>query len=293
LQTSEDGTLDLNQAAVTLDVQKRRIYDITNVLEGINLIEKQSKNVVVWKGSGLGVSDDNQADLDLLRAERAALERQQAQSPPSTTTTHSYSSPLYILSTCSFVIGRCQNKVDTLLSEMEEAVHRTTQTHARRMYVRHGDVLAHCGGGATVLAVRGLAGTTLEVPDPDEGMPANERRFEMRLKSERGPIDVYLVSTLPPTSTIEHFQESVEDRGKALPAAVGSVQEISPGRFAGATEAHMTRRFEPGASMTSSSTAAKLEPVTPGAHGFDFGMAGVTDLFLDDAILTLPCDYDL
>ena len=29
--------------------QKRRIYDITNVLEGIGLIEKTSKNTVRWK----------------------------------------------------------------------------------------------------------------------------------------------------------------------------------------------------------------------------------------------------
>ncbi|OEL24266.1 Transcription factor E2FB [Dichanthelium oligosanthes] len=33
LQGAEDGTLDLNKAAETLEVQKRRIYDITNVLE--------------------------------------------------------------------------------------------------------------------------------------------------------------------------------------------------------------------------------------------------------------------
>ena len=30
---------------------KRRIYDVTNVLEGIDLIEKTSKNMVKWKGS--------------------------------------------------------------------------------------------------------------------------------------------------------------------------------------------------------------------------------------------------
>ena len=31
--------------------QKRRIYDITNVLEGIGLIEKRNKNCIVWKGA--------------------------------------------------------------------------------------------------------------------------------------------------------------------------------------------------------------------------------------------------
>ncbi len=32
--------------------QKRRIYGITNVLEGIGLIEKKSKNNIQWKGCG-------------------------------------------------------------------------------------------------------------------------------------------------------------------------------------------------------------------------------------------------
>lgn len=40
----------LMQAAELLNVsQKRRIYDITNVLEGIGLIQKQSKNSVQWR----------------------------------------------------------------------------------------------------------------------------------------------------------------------------------------------------------------------------------------------------
>ena len=32
-----------------LQVQKRRIYDITNVLEGVDLIEKGLKNMIRWK----------------------------------------------------------------------------------------------------------------------------------------------------------------------------------------------------------------------------------------------------
>jgi len=49
LQHSSGGSLDLNEAACKLEVQKRRIYDITNVLEGIGLIEKRSKNNIAWK----------------------------------------------------------------------------------------------------------------------------------------------------------------------------------------------------------------------------------------------------
>ncbi len=48
LAQSPDGVVDLNWASQVLDVQKRRIYDITNVLEGIHLISKKSKNNIQW-----------------------------------------------------------------------------------------------------------------------------------------------------------------------------------------------------------------------------------------------------
>lgn len=54
IQASINGAIDLNQAAFELNVQKRRIYDITNVLEGVGLIVKQSKNVIAWRGSDGG-----------------------------------------------------------------------------------------------------------------------------------------------------------------------------------------------------------------------------------------------
>ncbi len=49
LQEADGGLLDLKVAAEMLHVkQKRRIYDITNVLEGIGLIEKRNKNCIQW-----------------------------------------------------------------------------------------------------------------------------------------------------------------------------------------------------------------------------------------------------
>jgi len=45
----DGGSLDLNTAARCLQVQKRRIYDITNVLEGIGVLSKKSKNNVQWR----------------------------------------------------------------------------------------------------------------------------------------------------------------------------------------------------------------------------------------------------
>lgn len=50
IKDSPELTLDLNDAVKQLNVQKRRIYDITNVLEGIGYIEKLSKNKIKWVG---------------------------------------------------------------------------------------------------------------------------------------------------------------------------------------------------------------------------------------------------
>ncbi|TKS70109.1 Transcription factor E2F4 [Collichthys lucidus] len=50
LQQAEGGVLDIKDAVSLLAVgQKRRIYDITNVLEGVGLIVKISKSIVKWK----------------------------------------------------------------------------------------------------------------------------------------------------------------------------------------------------------------------------------------------------
>jgi hypothetical protein len=61
IKESPNGVVDLNTAADKLGVQKRRLYDITNVLEGIGLVEKKSKNNIQWRGSleHLGEADDN------------------------------------------------------------------------------------------------------------------------------------------------------------------------------------------------------------------------------------------
>uniref|UniRef100_A0A2K5ZAZ0 E2F transcription factor 4 n=2 Tax=Cercopithecinae TaxID=9528 RepID=A0A2K5ZAZ0_MANLE len=79
LQEAKDGVLDLKLAADTLAVrQKRRIYDITNVLEGIGLIEKKSKNSIQWKGVGPGCNTREIADkLIELKAEIEELQQRE------------------------------------------------------------------------------------------------------------------------------------------------------------------------------------------------------------------------
>lgn len=74
LQNSSNGVVDLNVASSTLNVQKRRIYDITNVLEGIGILEKKSKNNIQWK---CGSSVCNIEKSKRVQSERETLEHKE------------------------------------------------------------------------------------------------------------------------------------------------------------------------------------------------------------------------
>jgi len=69
-----NGTVDLNKASQNLQVQKRRIYDITNVLEGVGLVEKKSKNTVHWCGDKSQIGPSQQTSIDQLEAQEKELD---------------------------------------------------------------------------------------------------------------------------------------------------------------------------------------------------------------------------
>ncbi|CAL8366984.1 unnamed protein product [Boreogadus saida] len=81
LQEAKDGVLDLKLAADCLAVrQKRRIYDITNVLEGVGLIEKKTKNIIQWRGENMcSQSEEMLEQVEILKAEISELEAQERQ----------------------------------------------------------------------------------------------------------------------------------------------------------------------------------------------------------------------
>jgi E2F/DP family winged-helix DNA-binding domain len=56
----------MNESAQRLQVPKRRLYEISNILEGVGMAEKRSKNTVAWKGvqSPFGSSTDDEASKE-------------------------------------------------------------------------------------------------------------------------------------------------------------------------------------------------------------------------------------
>ncbi|KAK3086412.1 hypothetical protein FSP39_018077 [Pinctada imbricata] len=177
LQEAKDGVLDLKVAADTLAVrQKRRIYDITNVLEGIGLIEKKSKNSIQWKGActnyrgissldsdGVGNIGEISERLMMLKEEIEDLEQQ-------------------------------ERELDQHKSWVQQSIKNVTDevTNTQAAYVTHEDI-CKCFKGETLLAIQAPSGTQLEVPIPEVG-PGFTKSYQIHLKSQSGPINVLLVN---------------------------------------------------------------------------------------------------
>ena len=164
IKGAPSGILDLNQAATQLEVQKRRIYDITNVLEGIGLIEKRTKNNIAWKGSGVAPSAEDAGRLAEVRGDLDGSRREEA------------------------ALDRC-------VEHLQRARTDFCRTHAADLHITHGDLRKVPGlGRETIVALRAPPGTVLEVPDLDDGMEATgARRYQLQLRSPVAPIEVFLV----------------------------------------------------------------------------------------------------
>ncbi|KAI4316924.1 hypothetical protein L6164_024851 [Bauhinia variegata] len=165
IQEAKDGTLDLNRTAEILEVQKRRIYDITNVLEGIGLIEKTSKNHIRWKGyNELGAGDlDDQASR--LKDEVGNLYAEECQLDDSI------------------------RKKQELLRTLEG------KNYQKYLFLTEEDILSlPCFQNQTLIAIKAPQASFIEVPDPDEDNGFQQRQYKMIVRSTTGPIDLYLLS---------------------------------------------------------------------------------------------------
>ncbi|KAL6489080.1 hypothetical protein MHYP_G00028210 [Metynnis hypsauchen] len=132
LGQSSDGVVDLNQAAEVLNVQKRRLYDITNVLEGVHLIKKKSKNNIQWMGCNLSEVGGALTQKQTLSSEVAQLVQE-------------------------------ERRLDELIQKCTQEVKQMTESSND---LRRDRSLRD----QTVIVVRAPAGTKLEVPDPQEGL---------------------------------------------------------------------------------------------------------------------------
>uniref|UniRef100_A0A1A8EEP1 E2F/DP family winged-helix DNA-binding domain-containing protein n=2 Tax=Nothobranchius kadleci TaxID=1051664 RepID=A0A1A8EEP1_NOTKA len=162
LSQSVDGVLDLKFVAQELRVSKRRVYDITNVLEGIKLVKKTSKNHIQWLSEkrsepGERLIAYERRDLTALIKEEEKLDE--------------------LIKSCARQIGyQCQ------------------EFYSRRFaYLTYEDVSQLPSlKEQTVIVIRAPAETQVRVPHPEESL-------QVHIISINGPVDAFLLSekTLP------------------------------------------------------------------------------------------------
>ncbi|GLU04567.1 hypothetical protein SLE2022_217050 [Rubroshorea leprosula] len=166
IQEAKDGTLDLNRTAEVLEVQKRRIYDITNVLEGVGLIEKTSKNYIRWKGSDDMGTKDLGVQLTKLKAEVESFHAEE--------------------SSLDETIRRRQEQIRNLEED---------ENDQKYLFLTEEDVMSlPCFQNQTLIAIKAPLASCIEVPDPDEDIGFPQRQYKMTIRSSTGPIDLYLLS---------------------------------------------------------------------------------------------------
>lgn len=171
LKRASDGVLDLNHAASVLDVQKRRIYDITNVLEGIGLIEKNSKNQIRWRGGPWSQDPPVSKQINELETSIRELESEEKQ-------------------------------LDEKIAHVEQMLNdlSSSEQNKRYAYLTYDDIRSLPElKDQTVIGIRAPSGTTLTVPDSEENVMFPNRKYQVFLRSSGGPIGIYLVSQFEST----------------------------------------------------------------------------------------------
>uniref|UniRef100_A0A8C6WJG5 E2F transcription factor 4 n=1 Tax=Neogobius melanostomus TaxID=47308 RepID=A0A8C6WJG5_9GOBI len=268
LQEAKDGVLDLKAAADTLAVrQKRRIYDITNVLEGIGLIEKKSKNSIQWKGVGPGCNTREIADkLIDLKAELDDLALR-------------------------------EHELDQQKVWVQQSIKNVTDdsNNSPMAYVKHEDL---CGvfKGDTLLAIRAPIGTQLEVPIP-ETVVNGQRKYQIRLKSSSGPIEVLLVNKDPSSASpvvlpVPPPDDVLQSLPAPTPQTPAAASQVSKTAATSSTKSGCTPASVTPANLPTTKTERANTTLTPTTETATVGQQLQSSASLDSSALSTPAVFE-
>ncbi|XP_061597940.1 transcription factor E2F3 [Cololabis saira] len=190
LHRSADGVLDLNSVCRELNTQKRRIYDITNVLEGVKLIKK-TKNQVQWLGEHVG--EQKNGELKALIEEEEKLDE---------------------------LIQRCTLQMNLLCED------RHCQRYA---YLTYKDVSQIPWlKEQTVIVIKAPAGTKLQVPHPEESFQVHlssvHGPIEVFLCTDK-PLSVESLAAAAAASS--HLESAASGNDVFLPLPFSSFMQAS------------------------------------------------------------------
>jgi len=162
IKKSPNNSLDTREAVRRLNVQKRRIYDITNVLEAVGLVKKGVKNKVRWTGTVLPL--DSQTRKQINEAKKS----------------------LYQLKDKS-------EELDEVIASLRKGFDEvsSSKTYKEGSFITYDD-LANLSSlkeyhGKKLLMISAKTGTEVEIPEARSG------KYVINLKSSTDKIVPYLI----------------------------------------------------------------------------------------------------
>jgi E2F/DP family winged-helix DNA-binding domain/E2F transcription factor CC-MB domain len=241
LRASPGAKMDLNLLVQDLGVQKRRIYDITNVLEGIGLIVKDGKKLVAWvqdpkvdlshapEDPTTVPSESRARTADAMKKEIEEMQKEE----------NSLAKFIEILQRKSPSPPGDAKAPPSKAVEPPKAGKddKTTASTSRRfMFVRYTDITSlPMYGNDSIVGVKAPPGTKVEIPDVEPGTALQHRMYlnssgTAKSRKPKDPIRVYLIrpEALPSGGGGTEEKPSAESKESPLAASRSHAQGGTP-----------------------------------------------------------------
>ena len=185
--------ININDIVKKLKVKKRRIYDITNVLEGIGYIKKLAKNKIIW-----------------IKKEMISLSKKSFASKTSTNSITNEREINEIIS-LQHESDKLDNYITILQNEFQKLSEQPDIKEFAFVTVEDLKQIAKCDN-QNLIAIKAPQGTSIEIPDKESTKEAYKNaekqkdedpsileslkmEHQMFMESQNGEITVYLVLT--------------------------------------------------------------------------------------------------
>jgi hypothetical protein len=193
LNSAPDGSLDLNHAVEVLGVQKRRIYDITNVLEGIGIISKTCKNTVMYTAD-IGRRYQPPFDSDP-SPQPTSSHKSKAGTSAQTRLQQTDPNPdVARIRQQIESLREAENFLDSSMETLWDAISKVVDHRVNRMrlYITDADVatLPVVQSGDQVVAIVAAHGTSIEVPGKDT---RHEGGCKIVVHSKKEPVEIWKI----------------------------------------------------------------------------------------------------
>jgi E2F/DP family winged-helix DNA-binding domain/E2F transcription factor CC-MB domain len=289
LKGAPGSKMDLNVLVQELGVQKRRIYDITNVLEGIGLIAKEGKKLVAWV-------QDPKVDLSHAPEEptpttaavppesAAGARRTQEELKKEIETMRQEEASLAIF------IEILQSKAQSLSgseatqrkspgggssdakssSRSKDVADDATAKSRKFMFVRYADITSlPMYGNDSIVGVKAPPGTKVEIPDFEPGATLQHRMYlnssgTSKSRKAKDPIRVYLIRPEAlPGSGSGSAGETAAAAAESKESPVAATRSYAQGDSTPISAGQRKRRANEMSPMQAPPTAAATSYPTP------------------------------